>query len=149
LVRRTRLLRQKTPVRLLAVGACVAAGAAFTNHSHADVAPGEMPGARPRAQPDSLGRCQDRGRGRDSHGVLSDSLTSAFDRFDDFLEVQGPRLTPEAVDLLQAAAGVTESERCVIAQRVVSLQPPGNPAHTGAVLLGVLVGLFAAQFEHE
>jgi hypothetical protein len=53
------------------------------------------------------------------------------------------------VDLLQAAAGVTESERRVIAERVVSLQPPDKPPHMGAVLLGVLVGLFAAQFEHE
>jgi hypothetical protein len=81
--------------------------------------------------------------------VLSDSLSCAFDRFDDFLEVQGPRLTLEAVDLLQAAAGVTDSERRVIAERLVSLQPLDKPPHTGAVLLGVLVGLFAAQFENE
>jgi hypothetical protein len=81
--------------------------------------------------------------------VLTDSLSSAFDRFDDFLEVQGKRITPETVGLLQAAAGVTECERRVIAERVVSLQPPDNPPHTGAVLLGVLVGLFAAQFENE
>jgi hypothetical protein len=81
--------------------------------------------------------------------VLSDSLSSAFDRFDAFLEVQGRTVTPEAVDLLQAAAGVTESERGVIAERIVALQPPDKSPHMGAVLLGVLVGLFAAQFEHE
>jgi hypothetical protein len=81
--------------------------------------------------------------------VLSDSLASAFDRLDDFLEVQGPRLSPDAVDLLQGAAGVTESERRLIAERLVSLQPPDRPPHAGAVLLGVLVGLFAAQFEQE
>jgi hypothetical protein len=81
--------------------------------------------------------------------VLSDSLSSAFDRFDDFLKVQGPRLSPEAVDLLEAAAGVTDSERRVIAERVVALQPSDKPPHMGAVLLGVLVGLFAAQFERE
>jgi hypothetical protein len=81
--------------------------------------------------------------------VLSDNLSSAFDRFDDFLEVQGPRLSPEAVDLLQAAAGVTEAERRLIAGRVVSLQPSDKPPHMGAVLLGVLIGLFAAHFEHE
>jgi hypothetical protein len=80
--------------------------------------------------------------------MLSESLSSAFDRFDDFLEVQGPTLTPEAVGLLQAAAGVADSERRVIAERVVSLQPPDIPPHMGAVLLGVLVGLFAAQFEN-
>ena len=93
--------------------------------------------------------CQVRGRGRDLSRVLTDSLSSAFDRFDDFLEVQGSRLTPDAVDLLQAAAGVTESERRVIAERVGSLQHPATPPHTGAVLLGVLVGLFAAQFESQ
>jgi hypothetical protein len=81
--------------------------------------------------------------------VLSHSLSSAFDRFDDFLDVQGPQLSPEAVDLLQAAAGVTAAERRVIAERVVSLQPTDKPPHMGAVLLGVLVGLFAAQFENE
>ena len=80
--------------------------------------------------------------------MLTDSLSSAFDRFDDFLEVQGPRLSPEAVDLLQAAAGVTDSERRVIADWVVALQPADKPPHMGAVLLGVLVVLFAAQFEH-
>ena len=81
--------------------------------------------------------------------MLSDSLSDAFDRFDHFLEVQGPRLTPEAVDLLQASAGVSESERRVIAERVGSLQASDNPPHTGALLLGVLVGLFAAQFEND
>jgi hypothetical protein len=81
--------------------------------------------------------------------VLTDSLSSAFDRLDGFLEVRGQRITPEAVDLLQAAAGVSESERCVIAERVVALQPSDMLPHMGAVLLGVLVGLFAAQFERE
>ena len=90
------------------------------------------------------------GLGRDLPRVLSDSLSAAFDRFDDFLDVQGPmKLTPEAVDLLQAAAGLTESERRVIADRVVSLQPPDKSPQMGAVLLGVLVGLFAAQFENQ
>ena len=59
------------------------------------------------------------------------------------------KLTPEVVELLQAAAGVTESERRVIAERVVSLQPPDKSPEMGAVLLGVLVGLFAAQFENQ
>lgn len=104
---------------------------------------------RRRANCISRGVCQDRGLGRDLSVVLSDSLSSAFDRFDDFLEVQGPKLTPEAVDLLQSAAGVTEPERRVIAERVVALQPSEKSPNAGAVLLGVLVGLFAAQFEHE
>jgi hypothetical protein len=81
--------------------------------------------------------------------MLYDSLSSAFDRFDDFLEVQGPKISLEAVQLLQEAAGLTEAERLLIAQRVVGLQPPDKPPHAAAVLLGVLVGLFAAQFEKE
>lgn len=87
--------------------------------------------------------------GSDCLAVLSDSLSSAFDRLADFVEVQGPHLTPGSVDLLQAAAGITEAERGVIAERVVALERPGTTAHKGAVLLGVLVGLFAAQFENE
>jgi hypothetical protein len=79
--------------------------------------------------------------------VLTDSLASAFDRLDDFLGVQAQELTPESIALLQAAAGITEAERRVIAERVVALEQPGRPAHRGALLLGVLVGLFAAQFE--
>lgn len=81
--------------------------------------------------------------------MLSDSLTSAFDRLDDFLQVQGPGITLESVELLQEAAGVTESERRLIAERVVSICTPRDSApHMGAVLLGLLVGLFAAQSEH-
>jgi len=53
--------------------------------------------------------------------------------------------------LIQQAAGVTEAERRLIAQRVVGLpvQPPDEPPHTTAVLLGVLVGPFAVQFEKD
>jgi hypothetical protein len=64
--------------------------------------------------------------------VLVDSLSSAFDRLDDFVEVQGPQLTPESVDLLQAAAGVTERERRVVRDRVLALERPGTSAHRGA-----------------
>ena len=81
--------------------------------------------------------------------VLADSLTSAFDRLADFVEVQGPHLAPGSVDLLQAAAGITEDERRVIADRTVALERPGRPTRKGAVLLGVLVGLFAAQFDND
>ena len=93
-------------------------------------------------------RRQDRGPRRDLSGVLSDSLTSAFDRLDDFLTVQGPRITLEAIELLQEAAGVTDSERRLIAERLVAVHPHDRVPPGGAVLLGVLVGLFAAQAEH-
>jgi hypothetical protein len=91
---------------------------------------------------------QKRRLGGDFLAVLIDSLSLAFDRLDDFVEVQATQLTPDSVDLLQAAAGITERERRVISERVLALDP-GTPAHHGAALLGVLVGLFAAQFEHD
>lgn len=96
-----------------------------------------------------VGRCQGRSRRRDLLSMLYDSLSSAFDRVDDFLEIQGPKISVQAVELLQEAAGVTEAERRVIAQRVVGLlvQQPDEQPHTAAMLLGVLVGLFAVQFE--
>ena len=94
-----------------------------------------------------IGARQDRRPQGDLLGVLSDSLTSAFDRLDAFLQVQGPEISLEAVELLQEAAGVTASERGVIAERVDALHPRDAAPHTGAVLLGVLVGLFAAQSE--
>jgi hypothetical protein len=71
--------------------------------------------------------------------VLTDSLSLAFDRLDDFVEVHATQLTPESVGLLQAAAGITEGERRVICERVLALDQTGTPAHNGAVLLGVLV----------
>lgn len=81
--------------------------------------------------------------------MLVENLSAAFNRLDHFVAVQGPQLTAESVELLQAAAGINECERRVIAERVLALEQPGKPAHSGAVLLGVLVGLFAAQFEHD
>jgi hypothetical protein len=71
-----------------------------------------------------------------------DPLTAAFDRIDDFLAVQSAAggITVEAVELLQRAVGVEDGDRAVIAARVEALGAPG-----GAVLLGVLVGLFAVQ----
>ena len=71
-----------------------------------------------------------------------DPLTAAFDRIDDFVAVQNVAggITVEAVELLQRAVGIEARERAVIAQRVDALGAPG-----GAVLLGVLVGLLAAQ----
>ena len=75
----------------------------------------------------------------------ADLLSRAFDRLDDFLAVQtagGAEITPEAVELLQQAAGIDGDGRSVIAARVPSL---GTDISAGAVLLGVLVGLLARQ----
>jgi hypothetical protein len=93
-------------------------------------------------------RRQVRAAGGDQRVVLSLSLSAAFDRLDDFLMVQGPGISPEAIDLLQEAAGVSESERRLIADRLVALVPRNATPHTASVLLVVVVGLFAAQFEH-
>jgi hypothetical protein len=77
---------------------------------------------------------------RDHAGM--DPLTAAFDRIDDFVAVQSAAggITVEAVELLQRAVGVEDEQRAMIAQRVETLGASG-----GAVLLGVLVGLFAAE----
>jgi hypothetical protein len=71
-----------------------------------------------------------------------DSLAAAFDRLDDFLAVQGPAIELDAVLCLQEAAGIGAEERDVFAERLATVQPN---AHAGAVLLGVLLGLFAAE----
>ena len=77
--------------------------------------------------------------------MLPDPLSRAFDRIDDFVRVQtanGGRITVDAVDLLQEAVGIDPERRSIIAARVPAL---GNDLSAGAVLLGVLVGLFAAE----
>jgi hypothetical protein len=85
-------------------------------------------------------RCQGDRTPRDYAGM--DQLSAAFDRIDDFVAVQNAAggITVEAVELLQRAVGVGDVDRAVIARRVEALGAPG-----GAVLLGVLVGLLAAQ----
>jgi hypothetical protein len=72
------------------------------------------------------------------------TLTRAFDRVDDFLAVQGPALHLDAVLALQQAVGVDDDARAVIRERLARLAAAGHGAAGGSVLLGVLVGLFAA-----
>jgi hypothetical protein len=74
-----------------------------------------------------------------------DDLQHAFDRIDDFLAVQGPVLRPDAVEALQQAVGVDDGARALIRERVDRLAPGGAAEAGGAVLLGILVGLFAAD----
>lgn len=71
-------------------------------------------------------------------------LDEAFDRIDDFLAVQGPSLSMDAVLALNAAVGVDDDARAVIRDRVARLADAGHETAAGSVLLGVLVGLFAA-----
>ena len=77
--------------------------------------------------------------------MTADPLARAFDRLDAFVAVQtanGGRITVEAVDLLQEAVGIDVERRSVIAERVPKI---GKDVSAGAVLLGILVGLFAVQ----
>jgi hypothetical protein len=71
-------------------------------------------------------------------------IATAFDRIDDFLAVQTPGLTLDAVKLLQEAVGVDDDTRAIIRDRVDALEAAGHPTAVGSVLLGILVGLFAA-----
>jgi hypothetical protein len=72
-------------------------------------------------------------------------LTRAFDRLEDFLAVQGPRPTPDAVLALQRAVGIDADARAVIRDRVAALAGPEAAGAAAPVLLGILVGLFAAD----
>jgi hypothetical protein len=71
-------------------------------------------------------------------------LARAFDRLDDFLSVQGQRPATDAVLALQRAVGIDADERALIRDRVGALTGANDGAAAGPVLLGILVGLFAA-----
>ncbi|HEX2104266.1 MAG TPA: hypothetical protein VHF51_11480 [Solirubrobacteraceae bacterium] len=71
-------------------------------------------------------------------------LARAFDRLDAFLAVQGPHPGVDAVLALQLAVGIEADERAVIRERVAALTARSDRAAVAPVLLGVLVGLFAA-----
>jgi hypothetical protein len=73
--------------------------------------------------------------------VTASCLDAAFDRIDDFVAVQGPAISVDAVNLLQEAVGVDADARAVIRERIAAL----GSAAGGSVLLGVLVGLLAAE----
>ena len=71
-------------------------------------------------------------------------LADAFDRVDAFCAVQMAEqggLTLQAVARLQEAVGLEDAERRLVLQRLPAL----GETSAGAVLLGVVLGLFAAQ----
>jgi hypothetical protein len=72
-------------------------------------------------------------------------LDEAFDRIDDFLAVQGSALNRDAVLALQASVGVDDESRAVIRERAAALADAGHGVAGGSLLLGILVGLFAAD----
>jgi hypothetical protein len=77
---------------------------------------------------------------------ITDSLARAFDRIDDFEAVQSGR-TPEqlldAVLLLQESVGIRDQSRSVLVERLAGTE--GVPRARGHLLLGVIVGLMAAE----
>jgi hypothetical protein len=71
-------------------------------------------------------------------------MTHAFDRIEAFCAVQLAErggYSREALARLQDAVGLDEDGRSVISERL----PAIADADAGAVLLGVLLGLFASQ----
>ena len=78
-------------------------------------------------------------------GVTAARIDVAFDRVDAFLAVQGHAPTVDAVKLLQEAVGVDADARAVIAARLAALADAGQQPAVGSLLLGVLIGLFAAD----
>jgi hypothetical protein len=90
-------------------------------------------------------------RGRtDPVGVIASletSLERAFDRFADFIAVQGERPSLEAMNLLQQALGIDDEARRVLAER---LRADFQDDFAGAqVLLGLILGVSAAQLAEE
>ena len=75
---------------------------------------------------------------------MVDGINGAFDRIDDFLSVQSRAPSVEAVTRLQEAVGIDDDERVAIRERLEAI---GQRDHAGGVLLGVIVGLFAAEPE--
>lgn len=75
----------------------------------------------------------------------TDPLTQAFDRLDDFVTVQRAAggITVDAVNLLQQAVGIDDRGRDTIRERVEELAP----AQTPSVLVGIVLGLLAAQLD--
>jgi hypothetical protein len=75
-------------------------------------------------------------------------LGSAFDRLADFVAVQTAEhggLTTEGVDRLQQAVGVRGGERRLLLDRLPEVAPAADDDAAAAVLLGVLLGLLAAD----
>jgi len=72
---------------------------------------------------------------------MPDGIATGFDRLDDFLAVQGSTPSLDAVLRLQEAVGIDDGQRRMIRDRLEALDAR---AQAGAVLLGILVGLFAA-----
>ncbi len=78
---------------------------------------------------------------------LRTSLDEAFDRFGDFVAIQGRCPSLEAVNRLQEAFGMDADARRVLVERLESDFDDGfEPA---PVLLGLILGVSAARLAEE
>ncbi len=77
----------------------------------------------------------------------SRSLEEAFDRTEDFLAVNGPAPTMDAVLRLQEAAGIEEAERVVIKERLSRLRSIHRQRsdQTGGLVLGLILAGFNSE----
>lgn len=81
---------------------------------------------------------------------IADSLARAFDRIADFQTVQIGCTSDELLDAvtrLQESVGIADEPRAVIAERLDTIA--GSSRAPGHVLLGVIVGLMAAELAAE
>lgn len=81
---------------------------------------------------------------------ITTSLARALDRIDDFEAVQSDRSAEElfdAVVLLQKSVGIGDETRALIRDRLEAIGGARNGR--GHVLLGLIVGLTAAELEAE
>ena len=83
--------------------------------------------------------------------AINDSLARAFARIDDFEAVQanaGGRELIDAVARLQESVGVDDEARALIGERLRERRDASRRA-PGHVLLGIILGLIAAELRSE
>jgi hypothetical protein len=81
---------------------------------------------------------------------ITDNIGRAFDRIDDFKAVQAGVDADELLDAvirLQESVGIEDEARAVIGERLDARV--GSTPAPGQVLLGVIIGLIAAQLGSE
>ncbi len=78
---------------------------------------------------------------------LQASLDEAFDRFADFIAVQGRAPSVDAIDRLQEALGIDDETRRILADRLGS--DFEEDFESPEVLLGLILGVSAAELARE
>jgi len=81
---------------------------------------------------------------------ITASLARAFDRIDDFQAVQAGRMGEELCEpviRLQESVGIVDDSRALLRERLDGIK--GASTAPGSVLLGVIVGLMAAELADD